>query len=150
MADIFMDIPTSIEPLKTNRWLIVLDDTIQKIPPYIFTDFKLESELIEDKGVQKHGLKLELNSINTTQFLLTPDDILNTKKIRIEFLDPTGVKLNHYEMDVELDKFSLVGDYGNGDILSHKVSFWVKKLDQLHLNGDVMKETLENYKKNKK
>lgn len=137
MADIIKEIP-SFEPMVSNRWVIRIDGTTQKIPEYVIKDFKLETELIREKnkrgsgwGKEKTGLKLTIHLYNTTHFLLVPDDVICANKIKLQFLDPTGVMINQYNMKVELDKMTLVGDYGSNDLLTHEVSFWVKDLDTL-------------------
>jgi len=124
----------SIEPLKSNRWVVKLSNTLQNIPEYVFSDFKLETEKIETKGKTKQALKLTLHCYNTINFLLTPDDVIDVKKIKIDFLDPTGVVLNYYNMNVELEKMSLIGDYGDDSLLTHELVFWVKTLDSLVIN----------------
>ncbi len=56
---------------------------------------------------------------------------MGTNKLKIEFLDPTGVMVNYYDMTVDFEKISLVGDYGSSDILTHKVEFWVKEIKSM-------------------
>jgi hypothetical protein len=126
-----------VEPLRSNRWLVKLSNTLQNIPEYVFSDFKLETEKIEIKGKTKQALKLTLHCYNTVGFLLTPDDVIDVKKIKIDFLDPTGVVLNYYNMNVELEKMSLMGDYGDSSLLTHELVFWVKNLDSLATNQDI-------------
>jgi hypothetical protein len=123
-----------VEPLRSNRWVVKLSNTLQNIPEYVFSDFKLETEKIETKGKTKQALKLTLHCYNTINFLLTPDDVIDVKKIKIDFLDPTGVILNYYNMNVELEKMSLIGDYGDDSLLTHELVFWVKTLDSLVIN----------------
>jgi hypothetical protein len=125
-----------VEPLRSKRWLVKLSNTLQNIPEYVFSNFKLETEKIEIKGKTKQALKLTLHCYNTINFLLTPDDVIDVKKIKIDFLDPTGVVLNYYNMNVELEKMSLIGDYGDSSLLTHELVFWVKNLDSLIINED--------------
>lgn len=136
------------EPLKANRWIVRIPKIHQEIPEYLFTDFKLETEIIKEGKKFKQALKLTLHCYNTVNFLLLPDDVINTTKVKIEFLDPVGSVVNHYDMTVELDKLTLLGDYGSGDLLRNEIVFWVKDLNPLHLNGNTEKEIFENYKKN--
>jgi hypothetical protein len=128
-----------VEPLRSNRWVVKLSNTLQNIPEYVFSDFKLETEKIEIKGKTKQALKLTLHCYNTINFLLTPDDVIDVKKIKIDFLDSTGVVLNYYNMNVELEKMSLIGDYGDSSLLTHELVFWVKNLDSLVINEGVKK-----------
>ncbi len=125
-----------IEPLKSNSWLVKLSNTLQNIPDYVFNNFKLDTEKIEVKGKTKQSLKLTLHCYNTVSFLLTPDDVIDVKKIKIDFLDPTGVIVNYYDMVVELEKMSLIGDYGDGSLLTHELVFWVKSLNSIQTNND--------------
>ena len=127
----------SLEPLKSNRWLVKLPNILQNIPEYVFSDFKLDTEEVEIKGKTKQALKLTLHCYNTVNFLLTPDDVIDVKKIKIDFLDPTGYTVNYYDMIVELEKMSLIGNYGDGSLLTHELVFWVKNLDILATNQDI-------------
>lgn len=153
MADLIREFK-AFEPLKSNRWVIKMEGVTQEIPEYLFKDFRLTTVFIKDeehrgrKPKLKKALKLDLTHYNTVHFLARPEDIMECNKIKIEFLDPTGVCVNYYDMDVELESYEMVGDYSISDMLTNKCSFWVKEVRSL-LDKDLDKQTLENYKKKK-
>lgn len=145
----------SYEPLKANRWFVKMEETIQNIPNYVVSDFKIDTvdienghERIKNKPVKK-ALRLTLHFRNTSNWVLTPDDVMNAGKIKIEFLGPIGDVLNYYDMDVEFDGLTLIGDYGSSDLLTHEVTFWIKKLNPMSMEKDIEKEVFESYKKKK-
>jgi hypothetical protein len=143
------------EPLRTNRWIVKTQETFQNIPEYAVSDFKIDTVDIEGgydrrkrKPIKK-ALRLTLHFHNMAHWLLTPDDVMNAEKVKIEFLGPVGDVLNHYDMDVEFDKLTLVGDYSNSGLLTHEVTFWIKQLNPMAIQKDIEKEVFENYKKKK-
>jgi len=139
------------EPLKSNRWLVKMSGVTQEIPEYLFKDFKLTNVFIKDENYRgkrpklKKALKLYLTHYNTVDFLARPEDFMECDKIKIEFLDPTGVVVNYFDMDVEIETYEIVGDYSNDNLLTNKCSFWVKDIKSL-LQTDLEEETLKNYK----
>lgn len=138
------------EPLMTNRWLVRTQESFQNVPEYVVKDFKITTVDIENgKKKNTKALKLTLHFHNMVQSLLVPDDVMYCKKVIIDFLDPTGVVVNNYIMNVEFDTFTLVGDYGDSNILTHEVTFWIKSMESLS-SKSVDEETLKNYQKNKK
>ena len=66
-------------------------------------------------------------------------------------MDPTGVVVNGYDMNVNFEKMSLKCDYADGGLLTHEFIFYVKNLNQLFTNTgeESEKEIVENYKKKK-
>jgi hypothetical protein len=115
--------------------------TTQEVPKYLFDSWELKTETISEN---KKGLKLFLRHRNMVNFLITPEDIIGCKRIKIEFVDPTGVVSNYYDMTVESDNFRVKGDYSDDSLLTHESTYWVKDLISL-----VDDKTLENYKKRK-
>lgn len=136
--------PEAVEPLRTNRWVL----KIGKVPSYLVRDLDIESFVEDDKTYTK----LKFSLMNVIGYNIVPDDIITLKKIKLEFLDPTGVVVNGYDMRVEFDKMSFKCDYADGGILTHNFMFYVKNLNQLYCNigEESEKEIVENYKKNKK
>ena len=106
MAELIREMPTPWEPLRTNRWIIRMDgsNVIEKIPEYYFKSFKIENEKIGEGIKAKNALKLTIEVLNGVNFLLTPDMVMGNKKIKIEFLDPTGVTINYYNMKVDFER----------------------------------------------
>jgi len=145
----------SFEPLMTNRWIVNTEETFQNIPKYAVSDFKIDTVDIEEtynrikKRPVKKALRLTLHFRNMAHWMLTPDDVMNAEKVKIEFLGPIGDVLNHYDMDVEFNNLTLVGDYGSSDVLTHEVTFWIKKLNPMAIQKDIEKEVFENHKKKK-
>ncbi len=134
-------------PLKSNRWVIKMNggNVIEEIPQYCFSNFTLKTEKLEDG--KKDALKLTLTVRNDVSFLLTPDMVIRNNKVKIDFLDPTGVEVNHYNMVVDFESLELIGDYGDDDILTHRVEFWVKDLQTItskKQDKEVLKKYLEN------
>lgn len=155
MADLIREFK-NYEPLKTNRWVVKMGGVTQEIPEYLFKDFKLESVFIKedtprsyrDKNKIKKALRLSLSQYNTVHFLLRPEDAMECDRIKIEFLDPTGVCLNYYDMKVEIEHFEMIGDYSIDGILTNEFSFWVTDIKSIIVE-DLDKKTLENYKSRK-
>ena len=155
MAELLKEMPVAYEPLKSNRWVVRTKESFQNIPEWVVSDFKIDTVDIDEprrwnnRKPLKKGLRLTLHFRNMVTWMLTPDDVMNADNIMIDFLDPVGHKVQHYDMKVEFDKLTLVGDYSNADILTHEVTFWIKSMDPLAIDKDIEKETFENYKKKK-
>jgi len=131
------------EPLKTNRWLL----KIGNVPSYLVRNLDLETFTEKSKTYTK----LKFSLMNIVEYTIVPDDVVTLKHLKLEFLDPTGVVVNGYDMRVEFDKMSLKCDYSDDGILTHNFTFYVKTLNQLHTNmgEESDKQILENYKKKK-
>lgn len=144
MAEKVFEWPQNVEPLRTNRWIL----KIGKVPSYLVRNVNMESFMEDDKTYTK----LSFSLMNVVDYNIVPDDVITLKKIKLEFLDPTGLVVNGYDMRVEFDKMSFKCDYGDGGILTHNFVFYVKNLNQLYTNvgEESEKEIIENYKKNKK
>lgn len=145
MANLIKKFP-SYEPLMTNRWVVRTKESFRNVPEWVVKDFKIDTVDI-DNGKKKDtkALKLTLHFHNMVQWLLVPDDVMYSKKVIIDFLDPTGVIVNNYTMNVEFDTFTLVGDYGDSSILTHEVTFWIKSMESLS-SRTLDEKTVENYK----
>jgi hypothetical protein len=145
MADLIREMP-HYEPLMTNRWLVRTKESFTNIPAYTVKDFRIDTVDI-DNGKKKDtkALKLTLHFHNLIHWLLVPDDVMYAKKIIIDFLDPTGVVVNYYTMNVEFDTFTLAGDYSDSDILTHEVTFWIKNMESLS-SRTLDEKTVENYR----
>lgn len=132
------------EPLRTNRWLL----NVGKVPTWLVRSTHLETFV--DK--KKTYTKLNFSLLNTVDYTIVPDDVIQLKKIKLEFLDPVGTTVNGYDMNVEFEKMSLKCDYADGGLLTHEFVFYVKNLTQLNTNQgeESEKEIIEKYKENKK
>lgn len=148
MAEKVFSLPSNgVEPLRANRWILHLG----KIPSYLVRNVTLET--ITEKVGRKSEIytKLNFSLYNIVDYTIVPDDVIQLKKIKLEFLDPTGVVVNGYDMNVSFEKMSLKCDYGDGGLLIHEFIFYVKNLNQLNVNigEESEKEIIENYKKKK-
>jgi hypothetical protein len=132
------------EPLRTNRWLL----KVGKVPAWLVRSTNLETFV--EKG--KTYTKLNFSLLNTVDYTIVPDDVIQLRKIKLEFLDSVGHVINGYDMNVEFEKMSLKCDYSDDGLLTHNFVFYVKNLNQLHTNvgEESEKEIVENYKNNKK
>jgi hypothetical protein len=148
MAELLMKTPIQEEPLRANRWIL----NIGNVPPYLFRNVNLES-FLEKKDRKKNQIytKLTFSIYNTVNHVVVPDDVILLKKIKLDFLDPTGVVINGYDMNVEFERMSLKCDYSDNGLLTHEFVFWVKNMEQFHsnVNEKSEKEILDNYKKKK-
>jgi hypothetical protein len=151
MAELIREFP-AYEPLRSNRWLVRMSgcNVLEKgVPEWSFKSFKIYNDKNQKMlEYDRDFLKLELEIRNSTGFLLTPDMVMDEKKIDIEFLDPVGEVIDKYSMEVNFDNFLLSGDYGDDDILTHKLIFDIKSISSLQTEV-IDKQALENYKKNK-
>ena len=132
------------EPLRTNRWLL----KVGKVPAWLVRSTNLETFV--EKG--KTYTKLNFSLLNTVDYTIVPDDVIQLRKIKLEFLDPVGHVINGYDMNVDFEKMSLKCDYSDDGLLTHEFVFYVKNLNQLHTNvgEESEKEIIEKYKNNKK
>lgn len=148
MAELLMKTPIHEEPLRANRWIL----NIGNVPPYLFRNVSLESflEKKDRKGNQIYT-KLTFSIYSTCNYVVIPDDVVLLRKIKLDFLDPTGMVINGYDMNVEFEKMSLKCDYSDSGLLTHEFTFWVKNMEQLNANvGESSeKEIVEKYKKKK-
>ena len=148
MAELTMKTPIQEEPLRANRWIL----NIGKIPPYLFRNVSLES-FTEKKDKKRDQIytKLTFSIYNTVNHVVIPDDVVLLRKITLDFLDPTGVAINGYDMNVEFEKMNLKCDYSDGGLLTHEFIFWVKNMEQIrsNVNEKSEKEIVDNYKKKK-
>ena len=151
MADLIMKMPTPYEPLMTNRWVVRTQESFQNIPEWVVSDFKIDTVDIEGEKTSRRkkrtdkALRLTLHFRNMVNWMLTPDDVMNAEKVMIDFLDPTGVKMNHYDMKVEFNTLTLVGDYSDSSILTHEVTFWIKSMNPMAIDKDIEKEVFKQY-----
>lgn len=132
------------EPLRTNRWLL----KVGKVPAWLVRSTNLETFV--EKG--KTYTKLNFSLLNTVDYTIVPDDVIQLRKIKLEFLDPVGHVINGYDMNVDFEKMSLKCDYSDDGLLTHEFVFYVKNLNQLYTNvgEESEKEIIEKYKANKK
>ena len=132
------------EPLRTNRWLLKAG----KVPVWLVRSTNLETFV--EKG--KTYTKLNFSLLNTVDYTIVPDDVIQLRKIKLEFLDPVGHVINGYDMNVDFEKMSLKCDYSDDGLLTHEFVFYVKNLNQLNTNAgeESEKEIVEKYKNNKK
>lgn len=70
-----------------------------------------------------------MDLINYIGHLINPEQIFNIDKIKINFLDPTGIVVDYYLMKIDLDNFELCGNYGNSELSTYKLSFFVSVLE---------------------
>jgi hypothetical protein len=148
MAELVMKTPVHEEPLKANRWILNIGD----IPPYLFRSVNLESFLEKkDKKRDQIYTKLTFSIYNTVNHVVVPDDVILLRKITLDFLDPTGVAINGYDMNVEFEKMNLKCDYSDSGLLTHEFIFWVKNMEQIrsNVNEKSEKEIVDSYKKKK-
>jgi len=146
MAELVMKTPIQEEPLRANRWIL----NIGKVPPYLFRNVSLES-FTEKKDKKRDQIytKLTFSIYNTVNHVVVPDDVVLLRKIKLDFLDPTGMVINGYDMNVEFEKMSLKCDYSDSGLLTHEFIFWVKNMEQIRSNVDEKseKEIVDSYKK---
>jgi hypothetical protein len=147
MAEVTREV-VQYEPLRSNRWIVKLGD----IPEWLMASFKLRNEKYVSntgrKPKEMMGLKLDISMRNAIMHMVTPEDVMGCKKIKISFLDPVGVEVSYYDLSVELDTFDITGDYANDGLLMTECSFWVTGMDSSDsLTKD--EEVLKNYKEKK-
>lgn len=140
MSELIENFSIPLEPLKTNRWLIRISD----INPMVFSKFDLTTKFVDGKFITI--FKTEIRNFVTK--LQHPDQLVNAEKVKVELLDPTGTVVDYYDMVVKLKKIKLVGDYSTAEILTHKVSFYVKSIKTFDSDKELReseKKALEGY-----
>ena len=122
-----------LEPLFEFRFSIdFFDKKSNKIDFYeqSVRNFKLSSVKIDNRTLKyKNFLNLKMDLINYIGHLINPEQIFNIDKIKINFLDPTGIVVDYYLMKIDLDNFELCGNYGNSELSTYKLSFFVSVLE---------------------
>lgn len=113
--------PVPYEPLRTNRWLL----SVAKIPEYLFSDLNIQTTM-DQKNVAY--TKLTFSILNIINYVVSPQEVIYEKRIRLKFLDPTGVVVNGYDLDVEFEMMTLDCIYSDDSLLKHKFSFWVRHM----------------------
>ncbi len=114
----------SIEPLKSNRWIIKTDGT--EIKPFLFRKYKIFNE----------GEEI----VFTTEFFETvidaynPKDLLNIFGVTIEYVDPVGDVIHKLKFDVKGLNFEIKQSYGKDKLQITKLRFIVNK-DTLRLEN---------------
>jgi hypothetical protein len=124
--------PVKYEPMLENRFTIEFFNKSKKININSWTvrNFNLSSVKFDDKKLKgKNFLNLKIDILNVVGDMLKPESIFNVNKIKLNFLDPTGIITDYYLMNVSLDEFELNGDYNNSELLTYKTSFFVDYLD---------------------
>lgn len=120
-----------LEPLFEFRFSIdFFDKKSNKIDFYeqSVRNFKLSSVKIDNRTLKyKNFLNLKMDLINYIGHLINPEQIFNIDKIN--FLDPTGIVVDYYLMKIDLDNFELCGNYGNSELSTYKLSFFVSVLE---------------------
>lgn len=127
-----------LEPILSHRFDIEFFDNKGnkiKFHKQSVRNFNLCSVKFEDKVKRgfkdKNFLNLKIDLMNIVCNLINPAQIFDIKKIKIDFLGPTGVISDYYSMKVELDNFELKGNYGNDELSTYKLSFFVDYLETM-------------------
>ena len=103
--------------------------------------------MIQKKKEIKTLLKIEV--LNTFNNLYLPNDFI-TKKIRIEFLDVTGLMVDYMDLKVNFNNLVLDGEYGNiSELSKYVVEYWVTEISNLR-EEKLNKKALTGYLENKK
>ena len=131
-----LDVINTVEPLLSNRWLI----EIKHVDSKFITNFKIKSIIVgnEIKTI------LSFDVFNDVQSLHLPIDVINNRKIKINFLDQTNTVVDYFNLDVKLKSVKLVGDYSNCELLKYRVKFWVECLSN-RKDEELDNEIKENY-----
>lgn len=142
MAELIQKLPISFEPLRSNRWILNVTD----VPPYLIKNVNLET-FTEKEGRKnfKTYTKLTFSIFNIIGYMVQPGDIIQLKKIKLDFLDPVGTVVNGYNMDVEFEKMNFKCDYSNDGLLTHEFIFYVRDLNPLYTNmGELSEKEITN------
>ena len=132
LKEVKKSINSPVEPMLENRFSIEFFNKSKKININSWTvrNFNLSSVKFDDKKLKgKNFLNLKIDILNVVGDMLKPESIFNINKIKLNFLDPTGIITDYYLMNVSLDEFELNGDYNNSALLTYKTSFFVDYLD---------------------
>jgi hypothetical protein len=98
---------TSIEPLKSNRFIIKFNDEV-KIPEYLFRSFKIYNE--------GDNLIFKTKIFQTVDYSFNPSDIFKITDVKIEYLDPIGEVVNGLSFDVQGSNISFKNDYADDSL----------------------------------
>ncbi|PCI28120.1 hypothetical protein COB55_04390 [Candidatus Wolfebacteria bacterium] len=122
------------EPLRSNRFSIEFFNKSKKININSWTvrNFNLSSVKFDDRKIRgKRFLNFKVELFNVVGNMIKPENLFDVTKIKLDFLDPTGITTDYYLMNVEVDGFNLSGDYSNDELLTYKTSFFVDYLETM-------------------
>ena len=110
-------VPLYEEPKMAFRFHIKLHGL--EIQEHLFRGYKLYND--EDK------LIFETSFYETISKNFNPLDIFKIHKVKVSFLDPTGVDVSSWNFSVKGTSFENSGDYGKSELMTHKLKFEVNK-----------------------
>jgi len=98
---------TSVEPLKSNRFIIKFNKEVT-VPEYLFRNFKIYNE----------GEKLifKTKMYQTVNYSFNPADLFKITDVKIEYLDPVGEVVNGLSFDVQGSNLSYKNDYSDDNL----------------------------------
>lgn len=133
----------SVNPHLKDRWVIKMVG----IEKQHCLKYKIKTFYDSEKMEIKTLLKIEV--LNTFNNLYLPNDFI-TKKIRIEFLDVTGLMVDYMDLKVNFNNLVLDGEYGNiSELSKYVVEYWVTEISNLR-EEKLNKKALTGYLENKK
>jgi hypothetical protein len=104
-----MNIPQTIEPKKTNRWIIKPSGV--DIPEYTFSKYKLYND--------GNKLIFETSCYETIIDHINPVKLFSLHGLTLQYLDPVGEIIGGFSFDVKSLNFSSSGSYKDDELLTY-------------------------------
>jgi hypothetical protein len=104
------------EPLRSNRWIIEVNDGL--IPSYLFTGYKLYNN-----GEDIH---LDTEIYETVNYLFSIENFFNITDVFISELDPIGAVVHKNNFTITKSNFSLERSYNNDNLSTVTLKFVIK------------------------
>lgn len=119
--------PPSIEPLKSNRWVL----EIKGVPKYLVRNFHINTV----KGTDNFFSKLTFSVFCTNQFMVDVNDMVDIQNIEVKFLAPAGEVINGYNLETSFDKMDLDCNYSDDGLLTYQFEYWIKNMTTYFQNS---------------
>lgn len=126
----------AMAPLLSDRFIIEAGN----IEPEKFDSFKIT--------FTDNIMKLYLKVRNFELDMTSPNELVDIKKVKINFLNSVGETIEVLDLLVDLDVFEIKGEYGDSEILCYECTFEVRDLSTLK-SLEEEKKMVENYLKRK-
>ena len=116
----------TIEPLKSNRWVI-------KTKPLEITDFLFREYKMYNEG---ENIIFETSFFETILGTFNPRELMNITDLKIEYLNPVGEVVGGFDMTVKGINFEKHHSYSDDGLLTTSLRFVIDRINPLFVNKE--------------
>jgi len=116
----------TIEPLKSNRWVI-------KTKPLEITDFLFREYKMYNEG---ENIIFETSFIETILGTFNPRELMNITDLTIQYLDPVGEVVGGFDMTVKGINFEKHHSYSDDSLLTTNLRFVIDRINPIFVNKE--------------